>query len=287
MHKPLVSIVLPVYNGSRFLRDSIDSCLAQTYPSWELVIVDDCSTDATSTVLEDCRRKDARIRIVRHDVNRGLPAALNTGFRVAVGEYLAWTSDDNLYRPRALSAMTAFLDTHPDIGLVYADYSYIDEAGKVTGTKTAPPVDTIWDSNPVGPCFLYRRDVRNRIGDYTEALFTAEDYDYWLRITAQYKVGVIHENLYMYRLHGGSLTSQRQEKIQLAVLEAVRRNLKNQSWMSRRSRAQGYIHHGWRAWYLGKKRLSRQLLSAAFWLNPREVFRRGDGRWLIGKLVRP
>ena len=96
----LVSIVLPVYNGARFLAEAIQSCLAQTYPHWELIVVDDCSTDDSPQIVAGFAADDARIRVIRHAHNRKLPGALNTGFDAARGEYLTWTSDDNLLPPR-------------------------------------------------------------------------------------------------------------------------------------------------------------------------------------------
>src|SRR5687768_16352258 len=105
---PLVSIVLPTYNGCRYLCESIDSCRKQTYPHWELILVDDCSTDDTPRIMAEAVRSDARIRSVRHETNKKLPSGLNTGFRLAKGDYLTWTSDDNCYRPEALAEMVAF-----------------------------------------------------------------------------------------------------------------------------------------------------------------------------------
>ncbi|HEY7975548.1 MAG TPA: glycosyltransferase family 2 protein, partial [Ktedonobacterales bacterium] len=99
---PLISITLPVYNGARFLPESLASIVAQTYTNWELICVDDTSTDATPTVLAEWAARDARIHVIRHEVNKRLPGALNTGFAAARGELLTWTSDDNRYRPDAL-----------------------------------------------------------------------------------------------------------------------------------------------------------------------------------------
>src|SRR5438128_1966436 len=94
-HQKLVSVILPTHNGSKYLRQSIESCLSQTYLDIELIVVDDGSMDETSAILESLT--DDRVRKIRHQTNRGLSAALNTGCAEARGEYLTWTSDDNLY----------------------------------------------------------------------------------------------------------------------------------------------------------------------------------------------
>ena len=100
--KPLVSIVLPVYNGEKYLRESLDSILAQTMEDWELIAVDDCSKDATPQILADYAASDSRIRVMRNAENQRLPRSLNIGFAEARGEFLTWTSDDNAYAPEAL-----------------------------------------------------------------------------------------------------------------------------------------------------------------------------------------
>jgi glycosyltransferase involved in cell wall biosynthesis len=156
---PLVSIILPTYNGSRYLGEAVRSVLRQTYSNWELLIVDDASTDETPALIERYVTQDRRIHSTRHPSNRKLPAALNTGFSIARGEYLTWTSDDNSYRPEALSEMMEFLKTNPSADVVYADYSPIDENGEVSGRVTLGNPETLSMCNCVGPCFLFRRGV--------------------------------------------------------------------------------------------------------------------------------
>ena len=106
---------------------AIQSCLDQTYPNWELIIVDDASTDDTPVRIAQYVAGDSHLRSVRHETNRRLPAALNTGFSQAKGDYLTWTSDDNCYRPNALTEMVAFLESEPEVDIVYTDYTEIDE----------------------------------------------------------------------------------------------------------------------------------------------------------------
>lgn len=99
-NSPKVSIVLPTYNGARYLRQSIDSCLGQTYRNLELIVVDDASTDTTPEIIRSYQ--DPRIRVIRHEKSKMLPESLNTGFRAVSGDYLTWTSDDNYYVPEAI-----------------------------------------------------------------------------------------------------------------------------------------------------------------------------------------
>ena len=104
---PKVSIVLPTYNGAKYIRQCINSCLNQTYNNIELIIVDDGSKDETPDIIKSY--KDERIKYIMHARNLGLPYALNTGFRNAVGEYLTWTSDDNYYTKKAIETMLSFI----------------------------------------------------------------------------------------------------------------------------------------------------------------------------------
>jgi len=237
----LVSIVLPTHNGERYLATAIESVVAQTYPDWELVLVDDASTDRTPQIVAEAASKDRRIRPIRHEENRKLPAALNTGFEAARGAYLGWTSDDNLYRPGAIEAMARFLDERPEIGMVYADYTTIDDEGRVTGRVRAFPPECLAYLNAVGPCMLYRRAVLENVGPYAADVFTAEDYEYWIRVAKRFAIAPMHEDLYLYRFHGGSLSARQQERVERATAAVLERHLDGMAWAGRVPRARGHM----------------------------------------------
>lgn len=201
-----VSIILPTFNGMQYLGHSIASCLAQTHRQIEIVVVD----DGSGPEVEQCVRSfgDPRLKYIRHAVNRGLPAALNTGFAQATGDLLTWTSDDNLYTPDAIEQRVRFLGTYPDVDFVYADAHEIDQDGRVVGVLWVEPPDWLRVKNRVGGCFLYRRAVYEAIGDYDPDAVLAEDYDYWLRVARRFTMQRLFRVLYYYRYHPKSLTAR-------------------------------------------------------------------------------
>ncbi len=210
---PLVSIVMPVYNGEKYLRESIDSVTGQSFSDWELILVDDCSTDDTAVIMDACQKQDGRIQVIHNEINLKLPGSLNIGFARARGKYFTWTSDDNRYLPGALCEMVEYLETDREAGLVYADMDYIDENGEKTGSVSRE-VKELYGNDCVGACFLYRREAAEAIGEYDTGMFLVEDYDYWLRIAKCYPIGHLPRQLYQYRNHGESLTQTKAEKIE-------------------------------------------------------------------------
>jgi len=204
---PKVSVILPVYNGKKYIRESIDSILKQSFTDWELIIVNDCSTDGTAEILAEYAAMDNRIAILHNAVNQKLPRSLNIGFSKARGEYLTWTSDDNHYLPDALQVMVEYLEKNAGEAIVRCDYYFIDAEGKRIGESEKYSDFDMYRWNCFGACFLYRREVRETVGEYNTNAFGVEDYDYWLRILEKY--GTIHsieKRLYEYRRHEGSLS---------------------------------------------------------------------------------
>ena len=211
---PRVSIVLPVYNGSKYIRESLDSIVNQSYTDWELIIVNDCSTDNTLSIVEEYAIKDERINIISNEENQKLPKSLNIGFRLAKGEYLTWTSDDNIFMQNALQQMVSFLDEH-DYVMVCARYDFISQDGEYLRTSDKYSNELMAVGNRVGACFLYKRSVIDEIGEYNSDMFLVEDYEYWLRIYLRYgEIGFLDKILYKYRMHSSSLTSTRYLDVQ-------------------------------------------------------------------------
>jgi glycosyltransferase involved in cell wall biosynthesis len=237
----LISIILPTYNGTRYIDQSVASCVRQSFTHWELIIVDDGSCAAAAERISRCAERDHRVRIVRHLRNLGLPCALNSGFRQSIGRYLTWTSDDNLYRPRALETMVGFLEEHPAVDMVYSDFTRIDEHGRPFAPFRVGDPQTLVFGNFMSACFLYRRTVYEAVGDYDESMFTAEDYDYWMRVAAGHRMAALHQDLYLYRHHPRSLGSTRARQILSATESCLKRNLPNLRWVSASYRAQGYL----------------------------------------------
>jgi hypothetical protein len=256
LHAPaepgLVSIVLPVYNGERYLREAIDSVLAQTYAAFELIVVDDGSTDRTPGLLAEYAARDSRVRVLTQ-ANQKLPAALSAGFATARGEFLTWTSADNRLRPEFLTRMVACLQPHPDWDMIYANEDIIDEHGRpLRNSPWYPlyqrpqgsqhlhfPTDgcelNVRFDNFVGGAFLYRARVPLLLGDYGRQWFGLEDYEYWMRVNALLTLrhSDFVECVYEYRFHPESLTSLQGElaagenRARLLATDAARRK----SWL--------------------------------------------------------
>lgn len=211
-----VSIILPTYNGSKYIRQSMDSCLNQTYKNIELIIVDDGSKDETPDIIMSY--KDDRIKYIRHEKNRGLPHALNTGFEKATGEYLTWTSDDNYYANDAIKKMLNYLKNN-NCELVFCDYYSFEDNDSEDFNLIKLPDNVAFDKiNPVRACFLYKRKVYEVIGVYNPETKLAEDYDYWIRVSKQFNMFHLGEPLYFYRIHKKSLYSSRFYEVEVVKL---------------------------------------------------------------------
>lgn len=209
MNNPKISIVLPVYNREKLLPLAIESCLNQSFKDFELIIIDDCSKDNSALVAKEYAEQDSRIKVIVNETNKKLPSSLNIAFKEARGQYFTWTSDDNLFHENALEEMSNVLDNSPDIGLVYTDYTLIDEQGKIGARLYQESPEFLPIRDCVGACFLYRADLAKQVGGYNENMQLVDDYEYWLRFGLVTKFAHIPESLYFYRVHEQSLTIER------------------------------------------------------------------------------
>ena len=209
--------------------------------------MDDASTDRTPDVVMALAARDHRIRGIRNIKNRKLPGSLNAGFANVRGELLTWTSDDNVHRPDAIAELVAFLGSQPSVDIVYSNYTEIDEEGMPIRPMVLPGPECLAFENSVGPCFLYRARVQAQVGGYAEDLFLAEDYDFWLRASCSFRLARIDRDLYQYRVHGGSLTTQRMAAALVAHHQTLWRNLPRMRWLTRTVRAHGYLELARRA----------------------------------------
>lgn len=210
---PKISVILPVYNGEKYLQDSIESVLGQTFQDFELIIVDDCSTDESPVIAKKYAESNSKIVYVRNEINLKLPASLNKGFELASGPYWTWTSCDNIFLPNAFSILVSKLDSAPEVGLVYSSMHIIDDHSKIISNLEAGPSKDIILRNVVGACFMYKASLAKQVGQYNQDMFLCEDYEYWLRIARVSKIKPITDNLYLYRRHYQSLSHIREREI--------------------------------------------------------------------------
>lgn len=203
-----VSIVLPTYNQAHYLPAALEGVYAQTYPHYELIVVNDGSTDDTPEVLADYQQRH-RFTVITQE-NQGLPRALNAGFAQAQGDYLTWTSSDNIMLPEMLSVLVHALDEDPSVGLVYADFYLMDDEGRDLGRFNTVAYDFYWllYTNLVHCCFLFRRECMEQVGGYDPEFLYSEDWEYWIRISQHYRMKRVPQALYRYRLHGISMTGE-------------------------------------------------------------------------------
>uniref|UniRef100_C6E5K3 Glycosyl transferase family 2 n=1 Tax=Geobacter sp. (strain M21) TaxID=443144 RepID=C6E5K3_GEOSM len=185
---PLVSIIIPVYNGSDYLREAIDSALAQSYGNIEILVVNDGSRDEGKTEAIAISYGD-KIRYIPKQ-NGGVASALNLGIREMTGEYFTWLSHDDLYYPAKTEEQVRLLEEAGGDAVVYSDYEYIDPSGNYLGTKMAKSsgvkYSLIMEGTINGCTVMIPRRYFDEIGLFDLALRTTQDFDMWFRLAEHY-----------------------------------------------------------------------------------------------------
>ena len=207
-----ISVVIPVYNDETYLSKAIDSVLAQTFRDFEVIVVDDGSTDGTPEVIASY---GGRLRSFRKP-NGGGASALNLSIRQAAGEWIAWLSSDDEWMPEKLSRQMTVADGDASAGLVYTDFVKVDSEGRILGEVVTDPGRTQNETRLrlVRGCFingstsLIRRDVFETLGLFDEGDRLTPDYDLWFRIVERYRVVRVPEILVRYRVRPGQASSK-------------------------------------------------------------------------------
>ncbi|MEY3479244.1 MAG: hypothetical protein RIQ71_19 [Verrucomicrobiota bacterium] len=211
---PTFSILMPVYNAERHLDVAVASIVAQDFADWEMIAVDDGSTDGSPEILQRWASRDARIRLVRNATNIGQTASLNRGLGECRGNWVARQDADDLSDPRRLSAQRRYLARHPQTILLGTQGVLIDEHGSNIGLLDVPAdaVAIAWCTPFLNPflhtAVVFRRDVVQQEGGYDESFRIAQDYELWARLVARYPAGNLPDRLISYR-HAESSLSKR------------------------------------------------------------------------------
>jgi glycosyltransferase involved in cell wall biosynthesis len=208
---PTISVVIPAYNQAMYVRQAIQSVLDQTNPDFELVVVDDGSTDETPEII--ARIQDPRIRVIRQR-NAGLSAARNTGLRESSAPLITFLDSDDYFLPDKLEVLSRHLDNHPEVGLVVGRAKYVDQTGNTIAEQTRTPpglvLPALLMANPICVSgILLRRTWLESVGVFDETLRACEDWDLWLRlIAAGCQMAWLENPVVAYRLHSGQMTRQ-------------------------------------------------------------------------------
>ncbi len=207
---PSVTVYVISHNYGRFLEQAVASVLDQDTDGFEVIVIDDGSTDNTPAVLAKYAN-DARVRLILQQ-NQGLTVTNNIALRAAQGAYIMRLDGDDFLHPEALGRLRAALDEDPGLGMVFPDYYEVDETGQVTSEVRRHDFDdvTLFDQPAHGACTMIRRQCLEEIGGYDESLGCQDGYDLWIRFIEHYRVKNINEPLFYYRQHGASLTRDEQ-----------------------------------------------------------------------------
>jgi glycosyltransferase involved in cell wall biosynthesis len=244
---PTVSIIVPTYNSSAYIYETIDSLLAQTFKDYEIIIVDDGSTDDTQ---EKLKIYGDKIKYI-YQSNQGPSVARNNGITLAVGKYIAFLDSDDLWLSEKLELQVNFMENNPDYGLVSCDaLAFKDNQIIVQSMSKERPLKSGWvledllkenflNTNNV----LIRRDVFNTLGMFDINIVFSEDYEMWLRIAEKYMIGYVDLILTKYRLHSTNRSEVNKEKQYESHSKIVQKYIeRNRSDINKRN-VLSYMHY--------------------------------------------
>ncbi len=204
---PTVSVILPTYNRAAMLAEAIASVRAQTFADWELIVVDDGSTDETEATVRALTREEPRLRYLRQPQG-GVSKARNAGIKATQGRYVAFLDDDDMYLPEKLALQVAHLTQRPGVGFVYGQNEWVTREGKSLGVHPQQPAGNLRElfehCAVTLQTVLCRRGLLTQAGGFDESLSIGEDYDLWLRLARLTKFEFMPRVLVRYRVHGAN-----------------------------------------------------------------------------------
>lgn len=208
--KPLVSVVMPIYNAQRYLAQAIKSILSQTLKNFELILVNDASTDKTLQIIYKFKKKDKRIKLINNKKNLQMAQSLNLAINLARSNLIARMDQDDIALPNRLEVQYAFMKSHPNVAIVGSNIIIIDENSKITGKRTYPTTSRglkkilFRYSAFAHPTVMLRKQPFQKVKGYNPEKHPCEDIDLWFRLGKKYEFGSIPTFLLKYRV---SLTS--------------------------------------------------------------------------------
>ena len=223
---PLVSIVTPSFNQAQFLEETIQSVLSQDYPRIEYIIMDGGSTDGSADIIQ---RYSSQLADWVSEKDQGQADALRKGFERAAGEIWAWLNSDDLYYPGAVRQAVEYLQSHPEVGMVYGDADLIDPGGAVLGKFPARQTSyqRMLDGNvhiPQQASFI-RSQVWQKAGGLDASFFFAMDYDLWVRVAKLTQIQYVPKLWAAFRLHKASKSIQHEDRCYPEMLRVRQRVL--------------------------------------------------------------
>ncbi|MBL4681059.1 MAG: glycosyltransferase [Pseudomonadales bacterium] len=225
VNSPLVSVVMTLYNGEKYLRSAIESVLQQTYLNFELVIVDDCSEDSSLAIANEYAGKDDRVRVFSNPKNLMLSKSLNRALELSKGVYIARMDQDDISLPDRFLKQVAFMESSLKTAIVGCDIAILDESGKRISQRNYFETDeeirkNIFFFSPFcHPAVMIRKNAIEHIGGYDQYYSPADDYELYFRLGKQGRLHNIKERLFEYRLMPTSMTHDSTELMERKTIE--------------------------------------------------------------------
>lgn len=227
--KPLVSVIIPVFNAQRYIKLALDSICTQSYRNLEIIVIDDGSTDQSKKIIENYN--DDRIRFFSRE-NLGLISTLNEGIDRSTGDYIARMDADDVCLHDRLNRQIDFLRSNDQVGVAFTGIELLDETGNIMRSKVSKkarsiePVELLFGCPLCHPTAMFDMTKLNKNDIYYDADYhLAEDFELWTRLISKTKIGLLNEVLFGYRIHSNSITSQNGDKQRKVASQAIYRNL--------------------------------------------------------------
>jgi glycosyltransferase involved in cell wall biosynthesis len=237
--QPLISVVMPSFNRAHYISQAIESVLSQTYSQWELIIIDDASTDTTALIVANFIKKDGRIRYIKNEVNSGISKSRNRGVAEARGEYIAMLDSDDVwldakklekqmdffahypqhpehtaFSPKPLGVLGTWIQKMDDLGNLAEKISFLSDDANIR--------KNILYKNPIAQSSaVLKTEIVKKAGGYDENIVTMDDHDLWLRMGLISDIAVLPEYTTGYRIHPGGITKKKKLKVATEELHII------------------------------------------------------------------
>lgn len=223
--KPLISVVMPAYNAERYISEAIESILKQSFKDFELIIIDDCSTDKTPEIIQKYSKQDPRIKTYRNETNMKLAKTLNTGIKHANGKYIARMDADDVSLPNRLEIQKTFMEKHPYVGILGGGMVIMNQNGEKISKRSYHRDDPsirkhMFRFSPFcHPAVIIRKEAFDKTQGYKHEYNPAEDYEFYFQLGRFCEFANTDSELLRYRVVEGSMTTGKLKKMEIETIK--------------------------------------------------------------------